>query len=154
METNNNNTKINICHSFKDTEIKLCYLKVVLPNKISLSHPQCFSERRLHPLVRALFPTNPIVEVPLAGRLFFLFKLSQTYARSKYPKYCSRIRDSLFRKNCPRKITQTSSFESKIIQACQEGTQGNVERCNIASITMWKPPSQQTLSCIKEGWRQ
>ena len=136
METNNNNTKINICHSFKDTEIKLCYLKVVLPNKISLSHPQCFSERRLHPLVRALFPTNPTVEVPLAGRLFFLFKLSQTYARSKYPKYCSRIRDSLFRKNCARKITQTSSFESKIIQACQEGTQGNVERCNIASITM------------------
>ena len=64
-----NNTKINIHHSFKDTEVKLCRSKVGPPNKISLSYPQWFNASTVHPLVRALFPTNPIPEVPLAGRL-------------------------------------------------------------------------------------
>ena len=58
-----NHTKINIGHSFIDTEPKLCHSKVVPPNKI-LSYPQCFNGSRVHPLVRALFPTNPIPEVP------------------------------------------------------------------------------------------
>ena len=35
----NNNTKINIGLSFKDTEVKFCHSKVVPPNKISLSYP-------------------------------------------------------------------------------------------------------------------
>ena len=51
-----------------------------------------------------------------------LFKLGQTYARSEYPKYCSKIRDSFSRKPCAGKITQPSSFESGTIQACQGGT--------------------------------
>ena len=63
----NNNTKINTSHSFKDTEAKLCHSKVVLPNKISLSYPQCSNVSRVHPLVRALFPINLTPEVPLAG---------------------------------------------------------------------------------------
>ena len=69
----NSNTKINIGHSFKDTEVKLCHLKVVPPNKISLSYLQCFNVSRVHPLVSALFPKNPIPEVPLAGRLKFFY---------------------------------------------------------------------------------
>ena len=64
----NNNTKVNIGHSFKDTETNLCHSKVVPPDKISLSYSQCFNVSRVHPLVRALFPTNPIPEVSLAGR--------------------------------------------------------------------------------------
>ena len=63
------NTKINIGHSFKDTEVKLCHSKVVPSNKNSLSYPQCFNVSRVHPLVTALFPKNQIPEVPLAGRL-------------------------------------------------------------------------------------
>ena len=69
----NNNIKINIGHSFKDTEVKLCHSKVVPPNKISLSYRQCFNVSRVYPLVRALFPTYPISEVPLAGRLKFFY---------------------------------------------------------------------------------
>ena len=69
----NNNTKINIVHSFKESEVKLCQSKVVPPNKISLSYPQCFNVSRVHPFVRPLFPTNSISEVPLAGRLKFFF---------------------------------------------------------------------------------
>ena len=84
-----------------------------------------------------------------------LFKLDQTYRRSEYRKYSSRIRDSLSRKPCAGKDTQPSSFKSRTIQVCQGGTQGNVvERCNTASITMQKSISQQPLSCIKEGWGQ
>ena len=67
----NSNTKINIGHSLKDTEVKLCHSKVVPPNKISLSYTQCFNVSRVHPFVRALFPKNPIPEVRLAGRLKF-----------------------------------------------------------------------------------
>ena len=53
------------------------------------------------------------------------------YTISKYPKYCSRIRDYFSGKPCAGKITQPSSFESGTIQACQGGTQRNfVERCN------------------------
>ena len=69
----NSNTKINIGHSFKDTEVKLCHLKVVPPNKIFLSYPQCFNVSRVHSLVRAMFPKNQIPEVPLAGRLTFFY---------------------------------------------------------------------------------
>ena len=65
----NNNTKKNIGHSFKDTEVKICHSKVVPSSKISLSYSQCFNVSRVHPLVWALFPTNPISEVPLAGGL-------------------------------------------------------------------------------------
>ena len=43
------------------------------PNKISFSYPQCFNVSRVHPLVRALFPTNPIPEVLLARTLKFLY---------------------------------------------------------------------------------
>ena len=63
------NTKKNIGHSFKDTEVKICHSKVVPSSKISLSYSQCFNVSRVHPLVWALFPTNPISEVPLAGGL-------------------------------------------------------------------------------------
>ena len=69
----NNNTKINIGHTFKDTKVKLCHSKVVRPNKISLSYSQCFNVNSVHPFVRALFPTNPIPEVTLAGRLKFFY---------------------------------------------------------------------------------
>ena len=69
----NNNTKINIGHTFKDTKVKLIHSKVVRPNKISLSYSQCFNVNRVHPFVRALFPTNPIPEVTLAGRLKFFY---------------------------------------------------------------------------------
>ena len=41
--------------------------------QISLSYPQCFNVSRVHPLARALFPTNPISEVPLTGRLKFFY---------------------------------------------------------------------------------
>ena len=43
------------------------------PNKISFSYPQCFNVSRVHPLVRALFPTNPIPEVLLARTLKFFY---------------------------------------------------------------------------------
>ena len=70
--------------------------------------------------------------------------MGQTYTRSEYPKFCSRIRDSSSRKPCAGKITQPSSIQSGTIQACQGGTQGNVaESCNTASITM-----------LKEEWGQ
>ena len=69
----NSNTKINIGHSFKDTKVKLSHSKVVPPNKNSLSYPQCFNVSRVHQLVRALFPKNPIPELPLAGRLKFFY---------------------------------------------------------------------------------
>ena len=35
----------------------------------SLSYPQCFNVSRVHPVVRALFPTNPNPELPLAGKI-------------------------------------------------------------------------------------
>ena len=41
--------------------------------KTSLSYPHCFNVSRVHPYVRALFTTNPIPEVPLAGRLKFFY---------------------------------------------------------------------------------
>ena len=64
----NNNTKTNIGHSFKDTAPKTLSLKNSIPSKkISLSYPQYFNVSRVHLLVRALFPTNPIPQVPLAG---------------------------------------------------------------------------------------
>ena len=69
----NSNTKINIGHSLKDTEVKLCHSKAVPPNKIFLSYLQCFNINRVHPLVRALFPKNPIPEVPLVWRLKFFY---------------------------------------------------------------------------------
>ena len=69
----NSSTKINIDHSFKDTEVKLCHSKVAPPSKISLSYPQCFNVSRVYPLLRALFSKNPIPEVPQAGgiKLFY-----------------------------------------------------------------------------------
>ena len=64
----NNNTKTNIGHSFKDTPPKTLSFKNSIPSKkISLSYPQYFNVSRVHLLVRALFPTNPIPQVPLAG---------------------------------------------------------------------------------------
>ena len=69
----NNNTKINIGHSFKDTKAKLCHLKVVPPNKTFLSYPQYFNVSRMEPLIMAMFPTNPIPEVPLSRRLKFFY---------------------------------------------------------------------------------
>ena len=64
-----NNTKINISHSFKDTEAKLSFKSSsTKPNKISLILPQCFNLIRVHLLAKGLFPTNPILEVPLSGR--------------------------------------------------------------------------------------
>ena len=72
----NNNTKINIGHSFKDTKARLCHSKVVTPNKISLSYLQSFNVNSVHPLVRNLYPTNPMPELTIAGRLS-LAKLTQ-----------------------------------------------------------------------------
>ena len=69
----NNNTKINIGHKSKNTEVNLCHSKVVLTNIYSLSYPKCFNVSRVHPLARALFPTNPIPDVPLAGTLKFFY---------------------------------------------------------------------------------
>ena len=69
----NNNTKINIGHNLKDTEVNLCHSKVVLTNIYSLSHPKCLNVSRVHPLVRVLFPANPIPDVPLAGTLKFFY---------------------------------------------------------------------------------
>ena len=57
--------KKDICHILKDTEVKLCHSKIV-PNKVSLSYHQCFNVSRVHSLVKAMFPTNPVPEVPLA----------------------------------------------------------------------------------------
>ena len=91
--------------------------KVVPRNKIFLSYLQCFNVRLVHSLVRALFPTNSIPEVPQAGRIKLLFKLVQTYTRSQYPKYCSRVRNFFSQKSCAGKIAQPSSFESGTIQA-------------------------------------
>ena len=67
------NTKINIDYSAKDIEVKLCHSKLVPLNKTSLGYPHCFNVSRVHPYVRALFPTTPIPEVPLAGRLKFFY---------------------------------------------------------------------------------
>ena len=86
-----------------------------------------------------------------SGTNIFLFKLGQTYTRSEYPKYCSIIRNYFSQKPCAGKSTQPSSSESRTIQACQEGGQGNVvERCNTAKIPMQKSVSQEPFSCIKE----
>ena len=62
-----------VLSSFKDTKVKLRHSKPVPPSKISLSYPQCFNVSSVNPLVRALFPTNPIPEVPLAGRIKFFY---------------------------------------------------------------------------------
>ena len=125
-----------------NTEVKLCHLKVAPPNKVCLSYPQCFNVSRVHSLVRVLFTTNPIPEVPLARIL--LLKLGQTYPRFNYPKYCSRISDSFSQKLCAGKIIQASSVESGTNQTCQGGAQGNVvERCNTASITLQKSASKR-----------
>ena len=119
----NSNTKINIGHSFKDTEVKLCHLKVVPPNKIFLSYPQCFNVSRVHPLVRALFPKKSNSRSTSSRETkIILFKLGQTYKRSEYPKYSSKIQDFLSRKPCAGKVTQPSSFKSRTIQAYHGGT--------------------------------
>ena len=71
-----NNTKMNIGHSFKDTEVKLLPFKSSTTKQNFLELPsvlRCFNVSRVHTLVRALFPTNPIPEVPLAGRLKFFY---------------------------------------------------------------------------------
>ena len=60
-------------HSFKDTEVKLCHSKIVPPSKISLSYPQCFIVSRVHPFVRVMFPTNPVSQLSLAGRIKFFY---------------------------------------------------------------------------------
>ena len=67
-----NNTKINI-GQFQGYQVKSCHSKVMPPNKIFLSYPQFFNVRRVHPLVRALSPINPIPKVPLSGilKLFY-----------------------------------------------------------------------------------
>ena len=65
-----------IGHSFKNTKAKLCHSKVVTPNKISLSYLQSFNVNRVHPLVRNLYPTNPMPELTIVGRLS-LAKLTQ-----------------------------------------------------------------------------
>ena len=44
---------------------------MVPPNQAFLNYPQCFNISRVHPIVRALFPTNPNPEVPVARRLKF-----------------------------------------------------------------------------------
>ena len=109
----NNNTKINISHSFKDTEVKLSFKSSsIKPNKISLSLPQCFNLIRVHPLAKGLFPTNPIPEVPLSGRLqlFCLILAKLTQDPSILNIYCSRIWDSFSQKPCAGKVTQPSSF--------------------------------------------
>ena len=81
-----------------------------------------------------------------------LFKLVQTYVRSEYPKYYSRIEDLFPRKHCAGKITQPSSSESGTIKACNGVTQGNVvKKWNAAGITVQKSVSQEPFSCIKEG---
>ena len=63
------------------------------PNKISLSLPQCFNLIRVHPLAKGLFPTNPIPEVPLSGRLqlFCLILAKLTQDPSILNIYGSRI---------------------------------------------------------------
>ena len=68
----NNNTKINI-GQFQGYQVKSCHSKVMPPNKISLSYRQFFNVRRVHPLVRALSPINPVPKVPLSGilKLFY-----------------------------------------------------------------------------------
>ena len=53
--------------------IKLWHSKVKLPNKISLSYPQCFNVSIVHPLVRVLFSLNSTPEVLLARRLKFFY---------------------------------------------------------------------------------
>ena len=153
----NNNTKVNIGHISKDTVVKLCHSKVAPPNKISLNYHQCFNVSRVHPLARALFQSNKSNSRSTSSRKtkIILFKLGQTSARSEYPKYCSRIRDSSSRIPCAGKITQSSSFDPGAIQSCQGGTQGSfVEKCNTASIAVQKLVSRQPLSCINERWGQ
>ena len=60
-------------HSFKDTKVKLCHSKIVPPSKISLSYSQCFIVSRVHPFVRVMFPTNPVSQLSLAGRIKFFY---------------------------------------------------------------------------------
>ena len=50
---------------------KNLWFKSSTTKNISLSCPHCFNVSRVHPIVRTLFPANPISEVPLAGRLVF-----------------------------------------------------------------------------------
>ena len=69
----NSNIITYISHSFIDTGVKLYHSKAVPPNKIYLSYPQCSNASRVHPLVRTQLSTNPIREVPLAGRLKFSY---------------------------------------------------------------------------------
>ena len=149
----NNNTKINIGHTFKDTKVKLCHSKVVRPNKISLSYSQCFNVNSVHPFVRALFPTNPIPEVTLAGRLkLFYSNLAKLTQDLNILNIVQRF-EILFSKTLCRENHPTLQFWIRNNQACQGGTQGNVvERSNTVCITMQKSASQQHLSCIKEGW--
>ena len=130
---------------------KLCHSKVVPPYKIFLNYLQCFNVSRVHQIVRALFPTNPIQELLLARRLKFIYsnwaKLTQDL------NILNTVKGSRFLFS--KTITQPSSFKSGTIQACQGRIQGNVvERCNTTSITMQKLVSQQTLSYIKERWGQ
>ena len=51
---------------FKSSTTKQNFLE--LPSVL-----RCFNVSRVHTLVRALFPTNPIPEVPLTGRLKFFY---------------------------------------------------------------------------------
>ena len=71
----NSNTTKKMGNSFKDAEVTLCHSKVVPRNKIYLSYPKCLnvSQSRVYPLLRALFPANPIPEVFLTGRLKFFY---------------------------------------------------------------------------------
>ena len=92
----NNNSKVNTGHSFEDTGVKLCHSKVVRPNKISLSYPQCFNVTTCKDPVskKSNSRCNSSRETKI-----ILFKF-------KYPKYCSRIRDSFSRKPCSESIPQ------------------------------------------------
>ena len=151
----NNTTKINIGLSFRNIQVKLCHSKVVPPNNF-LKLPSVLQCRQKASTCKGfVFSKSNSRSTSSRETKIIFFKLGQTYTRSEYRKFCSRIRDSSSRKPCAGKITQPSSIQSGTIQACQGGTQGNVaESCNTASITMLKSVSQQHLSCNKEEWRQ
>ena len=57
----------------KGRGVKLCHSKIVPPSKISLSYPQCFIVSRVHPFVRVMFPTNPVSQLSLAGKIKFFY---------------------------------------------------------------------------------
>ena len=122
----NNNTKINISHSFKDTEVKLYHFKSSATKQNFLELPSVIQCKQSASTCKGPV-SNKSNSRSTSSReaKIFLFKLVQTYTRSEYPKYWSRIRD-FSQKPCARKITQPSSFESGLIQACQRGSQGNV----------------------------